>query len=63
MKTKSILLFGAVLCILLIIPDAALGQSNTPTVAFSSPTNGQQIVTFSGMAGTAQAVLARISHR
>ena len=59
MKSNYLLPLGA-LYSLLIIAVPVLGQADTPTVAFSSPTNGQQIISFSGMAGTAQAVTGTV---
>ena len=60
MKSNYLLPLGAALCSLLITAVPVLGQADTPTVAFSSPTNGQQIISFSGMAGTAQAVTGTV---
>src|SRR5436189_6437227 len=60
MKSNYLLPLGAALYSLFSIADPASCQAGTPTVAFSSPTNGQQVVAFSGMVGTAQAVTGTV---
>src|SRR6266516_3363040 len=60
MKSNYLLPLDAALYSLLIIADPASCQAKIPTIAFSSPTNGQQIVTFSGLAGSAQAVTGTV---